>query len=60
MTLDFNKANLAAKPLSVGLNNLIQQAAAREVEDRRVYLGASIVGHECLRAVQFDWQCDHV
>jgi hypothetical protein len=58
--LDFNHASLSAKPVSVAINDLIEQAAAREIEEPRRYLGASIVGAECLRQVQYDWQVDPV
>jgi hypothetical protein len=58
--LDFNRANLSEKPISVQINTLIEQAAAREVEETRPYLGASIVGAECLRQIQYNWQVDPV
>ena len=52
--LDFNS------PVSTGVNDAINAAldAAAEVEQReqrRDYLGASGIGSECLRKVQFDW-----
>jgi hypothetical protein len=55
--LDFNRANLGEKPISIALNDLIERATPIE-ENRRQYLGASAIGSECLRKVQFDWQCD--
>ena len=39
------------------LNNAIERAAAATAQLPRQYLGASIVGSECLRKVQFDWWC---
>ena len=53
--LDFNS------PVSTGVNAAINTAldAAALVEERearRDYLGASSIGSECLRKVQFDWQ----
>jgi hypothetical protein len=60
MTFDFNRANLSAKPVCVAINALTEDAAAREIEEPRRYLGASIVGTECLRQVQYDWQVDPV
>jgi hypothetical protein len=58
--LDFNRANLSDKPISIAINDVIEAAAAREVEEPRQYLGASIAGAECLRQVQYDWQVDPV
>jgi hypothetical protein len=57
--LNFNRANISTSPISVAINDLIEQAAARAPElNNRQYLGASAIGSECLRRVQFDWQCD--
>jgi hypothetical protein len=55
--LDFNRANVSAQPLSVAINNLVEAAEPPE-ENVRQYLGASTIGGECLRKVQFDWMCD--
>jgi hypothetical protein len=44
MTPDFNRVNLSEKPVSVAINALIEDAAAREIEEPRRCLGASIVG----------------
>ena len=54
--LDFNRANLSESPISVAINALIEQAEPPE-ETARQYLGASAIGSECLRKVQFDWWC---
>jgi hypothetical protein len=54
--LDFNAVNLSEKAISVSINDLIEAAAAREIEEPRHYLGASIAGAECLRQIQYDWQ----
>ena len=53
--IDFNS------PVSSGVNDAINaalDAAAliEEREEKRTYLGASGIGSECLRKVQFDWQ----
>ena len=53
--LDFNS------PVSTGVNAAINSALdaaalVEEREQRRDYLGASGIGSECLRKVQFDWQ----
>src|SRR5258708_29004730 len=54
MTLDFNKANLSAASISIAINDAIEAAEPPE-ENTRQYLGASGVGSECLRKIQFDW-----
>ena len=54
---DFNRANFSATPLSTAINNLIEAAEPPE-ESVRQYLGASTIGGECLRKIQFDWVCD--
>ena len=55
--LDFNRAILSAQPISVSINDLIEHATPPE-ENERQYLGASAIGSECLRKIQFDWMCD--
>jgi hypothetical protein len=57
MKLDLNRAVLSAKPINRQINNLIEAAAPPTTNDRH-YLGASIVGGECLRRIQFDWMVD--
>jgi hypothetical protein len=52
---NFNRANLSLEPLNVAINDALERAAATKAELPRPYLGASIVGHECARRVQFDW-----
>ena len=54
--LDFNRANWSESPISVAINTLIEQAEPPE-KNAREYLGASAIGHECLRRVQYDWMC---
>jgi hypothetical protein len=59
--LDFNRENLAAEDINAEINALMDAAAlVEQKEDRRDYLGASGIGSECLRKVQYDWQCDAV
>jgi hypothetical protein len=54
--MDFNRANLSLEPVNEAINQAIERAAADAEEDPRPpYLGASIVGHECARRIQFDW-----
>jgi hypothetical protein len=47
--------SLSDEAINVAINDLIERAAAKEMELPRSYLGASIIGHECDRQVQFDW-----
>lgn len=59
--LDFNRPNIASTGLSAAINACLDGAAlAEQREARRTYLGASGIGSECLRRVQYDWQCDAV
>jgi hypothetical protein len=56
---DFNRQNNAALPVNIAINAALDAAALNEErEARREYLGASSIGSECLRKVQYDWQCD--
>jgi hypothetical protein len=55
--LDFNRANVSISALSVAINELIECAEPPE-ENVRQYLGASTIGSECLRRVQYDWLVD--
>jgi hypothetical protein len=55
--LDFNRANLSEQSINLTINNLIERAAPPG-ENYRQYLGASAIGNECLRRVQYDWMCD--
>ena len=57
MTIDFNRACLSSKPISTAINELIERAEPPE-ENTRQYLGASRIGSECMRRVQYDWMCD--
>jgi hypothetical protein len=54
--MDYSQAvDLSDEPLNTEINALIERAAAATMELPRSYLGASILGHECDRQVQFDW-----
>jgi hypothetical protein len=55
--LNLNNANLSIEPINVAINDVIERAAATTAELPRPYLGASIVGHECARRIQYDWWC---
>ena len=54
--LDFNKANLSEKPVSIAINAAIEAAAEHVEQEPRDYLGASIAGSPCLRQAQYAWQ----
>lgn len=59
--LDFNRTNLATADLATMFVAALDTSALREDrETHRTYLGASAIGSECLRKVQFDWQCEPV
>ena len=57
--LDFNPPGSSS--INTGINAALDAAAlAEEREKRRTYLGASSIGSECLRKVQFDWKRDSI
>jgi hypothetical protein len=54
--MDFNRACLSTELVNTVINDLIETAATRTPEvNERQYLGASSIGSECLRRVQYDW-----
>jgi hypothetical protein len=53
--VDFNPANRSEQPISIAINAVID--ASIVAEQTRGYLGASAIGHECLRRIQYDWMC---
>ena len=55
--LNLNRANPAIDDINVAINDAIERAVMQTAELPRPYLGASIVGGECLRKVQYDWWC---
>src|SRR5262245_961033 len=57
--LDFNRAHLSDTPLNIAINKSIEDAVPPSQNERR-YLGASAIGSECLRKVQYDWMCDPI
>jgi hypothetical protein len=57
--LDFNRACLSGQLINQLINERIEQSEPPSENFRR-YLGASAIGAECLRKVQFDWMCDPV
>lgn len=56
--LDFNRTATKALVANEGINAAIDAAidAAAETEVARDYLGASSLGHECLRKIHWDWR----
>ena len=50
---DFNASNNSDGPISIAINNVINASVIAETT--RGYLGASAIGHECMRHIQFDW-----
>jgi hypothetical protein len=57
MPLNLNRASLSSEVVNVAVNDAIERAGATKADLPRPYLGASIVGNDCLRKVQFDWWC---
>jgi hypothetical protein len=54
--INLNRANLSLEPINTAVNDAIERVAAPAMgRPREQYLGASILGHECLRRIQFDW-----
>lgn len=56
--LDLNKSVFKAKVANLAINEAIDAAVCEKAnrEPAREYLGASSIGHECLRKVQWDWR----
>jgi hypothetical protein len=55
--LNFKREILSARPINKLVNELIEAAEPR-TENYRQYLGASAIGSDCLRKIQYDWMCD--
>jgi hypothetical protein len=53
--INLNRANLSLEPINTAINAAIERAAATTAELPRPYLGASLVGDECLRRIQYEW-----
>ena len=58
--LNLNRASMSLEPVNVAINDALERAGKTTAELPRPYLGASIVGSECLRRVQYDWWCSPV
>jgi hypothetical protein len=57
LTINLNRANLSLDPLNASINETVEQASlAMHADDQpRGYLGASLIGDECSRKIQFMW-----
>jgi hypothetical protein len=59
--IDFSDADAherrLADPLNVAINDAVERGTAAAVRLSRMYLGASILGHECSRRIQYEWMC---
>jgi hypothetical protein len=55
--LDLNRAHLSITTINITVNDAIERAVTQVAELPRAYLGANIVGADCLRKVQYDWWC---
>jgi hypothetical protein len=55
--LNLNRASLSLEPINTAINAALERAVSRTDRPREQYLGASVVGHECSRRIQFDWWC---
>ena len=54
--LNLNRANLSLEPINTAINSALERIATPATErPREQYLGASILGHECLRRIQYEW-----
>src|SRR5262245_34699209 len=55
--LNLARANLSNDPLHVAISACVERACARKhaYDQVRSYLGASLIGDECLRKIQFEW-----
>jgi hypothetical protein len=55
--INLNRANLSLDPLNTAINAVVEQATLRKHADDQVrgYLGASLIGDDCSRKIQFEW-----
>src|SRR5262245_25734872 len=55
--LNLARANFSNNPLNVAINARVEEASTcKHADDQpRGYLGASLIGDECLRKIQFEW-----
>ena len=55
--LNLNRASLSLEPINTAIHATLGRVVAHTERPREQYLGASILGHECLRRIQFEWWC---
>jgi hypothetical protein len=57
VTINLNRLNRSLNPLNVVVNDAVEQASlTKHASDQpRGYLGASLIGDECTRKIQFEW-----
>ena len=58
-SIDLNRSILSDRPINTLMNELIERSTPPR-ENYRQYLGASSIGSDCLRKVQFEWMCDPI
>jgi hypothetical protein len=54
MVINLNRKTLSREAVNTEINRQIERAEP-DRENKRQYLGASSIGSECLRRIQFDW-----
>jgi hypothetical protein len=59
MSIDLNRSNYSSQSINQSINDLIERSEPPS-ENHRQYLGASAIGTECVRKIQYDWFCDPV
>jgi hypothetical protein len=55
--LNLARANLSNDPLNITISGCVEEASVRQHtgDQMRDYLGASLIGDDCLRKIQFEW-----
>lgn len=54
--IDLNSSRIKALAASDTINAVIDSAMKTEAREGRAHLGASSLGHDCLRKIQWDWR----
>lgn len=54
--LDFNRSHTKALVANAGVNAAIDAGLQAQAREGRDYLGASSLGHDCLRKIAWDWR----
>jgi hypothetical protein len=57
VTINLARATLATRPLNLTINARVEEASviAHALDIPRNYLGASLIGDDCARKIQFEW-----